>query len=193
MGLRRRNSFLWAFPGSSDNKDSACNARDQGSVPGSGRSPGEGAFCPLFPQPGGSTAFVPRWRRTYFFPRCPLGAELEMSRPLHPLPLMSPRDWVSVSPGCPAVGFPWNQPHAGLPSCLTGPRTRKSIPSMFTSKGLSGASGTMTQMFLWQGLSTKLSHPFSGCDQGPLGFLQKQLLLSIQPESWVDIWRVDYS
>ena len=30
------------FPGSSDSKESACNARDPGSVPGSGRSPGEG-------------------------------------------------------------------------------------------------------------------------------------------------------
>ena len=30
------------FPGGSDSKESACNARDQGSTPGSGRSPGEG-------------------------------------------------------------------------------------------------------------------------------------------------------
>ena len=29
------------FPGNSDGKESACNARDQGSIPGSGRSPGE--------------------------------------------------------------------------------------------------------------------------------------------------------
>ena len=29
------------FPGNSDGKESACNARDQGSNPGSGRSPGE--------------------------------------------------------------------------------------------------------------------------------------------------------
>ena len=31
-----------AFPGGSDSKESACNARDSGSIPGSGRSPGEG-------------------------------------------------------------------------------------------------------------------------------------------------------
>ena len=31
-----------SFPGSSDSKVSACNAGDQGSIPGSGRSPGEG-------------------------------------------------------------------------------------------------------------------------------------------------------
>ena len=29
------------FPGGSDGKESACNARDLGSVPGSGRCPGE--------------------------------------------------------------------------------------------------------------------------------------------------------
>ena len=30
------------FPGGSDGKESACNAGDLGSIPGSGRSPGEG-------------------------------------------------------------------------------------------------------------------------------------------------------
>ena len=30
------------FPGGSEGKASACNARDPGSIPGSGRSPGEG-------------------------------------------------------------------------------------------------------------------------------------------------------
>ena len=30
------------LPGSSDDKESACNAGDPGSMPGSGRSPGEG-------------------------------------------------------------------------------------------------------------------------------------------------------
>ena len=38
--------LLWVhnkdFPGGSDGKASACNAGDQGSIPGSGRSPGEG-------------------------------------------------------------------------------------------------------------------------------------------------------
>ena len=29
------------FPSSSDGKESACNAGDRGSIPGSGRSPGE--------------------------------------------------------------------------------------------------------------------------------------------------------
>ena len=32
----------WVFPGSSEGKESACNARDQGLIPGMGRYPGEG-------------------------------------------------------------------------------------------------------------------------------------------------------
>ena len=32
----------WGFPGGSDGKESACNAGDLGSIPGLGRSPGEG-------------------------------------------------------------------------------------------------------------------------------------------------------
>ena len=35
------------FPGDSDGKESACNERDQGSVPGLGRPPGEGTGNPL--------------------------------------------------------------------------------------------------------------------------------------------------
>ena len=35
------------FPGGSDGKASACNAGDPGSIPGSGRSPGEGNDNPL--------------------------------------------------------------------------------------------------------------------------------------------------
>ena len=35
------------FPGGSDGKESACNARDPGSVPGLGRSSGEGNGYPF--------------------------------------------------------------------------------------------------------------------------------------------------
>ena len=35
------------FPGGSDGKESACNAGDLSSVPGSGRYPGEGNGNPL--------------------------------------------------------------------------------------------------------------------------------------------------
>ena len=39
--------LLMGFPGSSAGKESACNAKDPGSIPGSGRSPGEGIGYPL--------------------------------------------------------------------------------------------------------------------------------------------------
>ena len=36
-----------SYPGGSDGKASTCNAGDPGSIPGSGRSPGEGNDNPL--------------------------------------------------------------------------------------------------------------------------------------------------
>ena len=45
-----RRTFSFAFigsPGGSDGKASACNVGDPGSIPGSGRSPGEGNVYPL--------------------------------------------------------------------------------------------------------------------------------------------------
>ena len=41
------NYFQGGFPGGSDGKESACNAGDPGSIPGLGRSPGEGTGNPL--------------------------------------------------------------------------------------------------------------------------------------------------
>ena len=38
---------MYGFPGNSGGKESACNAGDVGSIPGSGRSPGEGKGSPL--------------------------------------------------------------------------------------------------------------------------------------------------
>ena len=40
-------SLLLGFPHSSVHKESACNSGDPGSIPGSGRSPGEGIGYPL--------------------------------------------------------------------------------------------------------------------------------------------------
>ena len=40
-------SHLWGFLGSSVGKESACNAGDLGSIPGSGRPAGEGIGYPL--------------------------------------------------------------------------------------------------------------------------------------------------
>ena len=39
--------MTFGFPGGSDGKDSTCNARDLGSIPGLGRSPGEENRNPL--------------------------------------------------------------------------------------------------------------------------------------------------
>ena len=39
--------YIQGFPGSLDSKESACNAGDPASIPGSGRSPGEGSDNPL--------------------------------------------------------------------------------------------------------------------------------------------------
>ena len=39
--------MLWGFPGSSAGKQSACNAGDPSSIPGVGRSAGEGIGYPL--------------------------------------------------------------------------------------------------------------------------------------------------
>ena len=36
------SNYTWGFPGGSDGEASARNAGDPGSIPGSGRSPGEG-------------------------------------------------------------------------------------------------------------------------------------------------------
>ena len=38
---------IWGFPGGSASKESACNVGDLGSIPGLGRSPGEGKGYPL--------------------------------------------------------------------------------------------------------------------------------------------------
>ena len=41
--IDRDVSIAWIFPGGSDGKESACKEGDLGSIPGSGRSPGEGS------------------------------------------------------------------------------------------------------------------------------------------------------
>ena len=40
-------AFIWGFPCGSAGKESACNAGDLDSIPGLGRSPGEGKGYPL--------------------------------------------------------------------------------------------------------------------------------------------------
>ena len=51
-GFAQNQLVIWkhsttGFPGGLAGKDSSCNAGDMGSVPGSGRSPGEGNGNPL--------------------------------------------------------------------------------------------------------------------------------------------------
>ena len=46
-GIYETLTLCWGFPSSADGKDSACNAGDLGSIPGLGRSPGEGNGKPL--------------------------------------------------------------------------------------------------------------------------------------------------
>ena len=46
-GLGQRWGSKEGFPGGSDGKAPVCNARDLGSIPGLGRSPGEGNGSPL--------------------------------------------------------------------------------------------------------------------------------------------------
>ena len=45
--LIKENHIFQGFPGGSDGKVSACNTEDLGSIPGLGRSPGEGNGNPL--------------------------------------------------------------------------------------------------------------------------------------------------
>ena len=45
--LQLLTPFTHFFPGDSDGKASACNTGDPGSIPGLGRSPGEGNGNPL--------------------------------------------------------------------------------------------------------------------------------------------------
>ena len=45
--VRMRLTGSWGFPDSSVGKESSCNAGDHGSIPGSGRSAGEGVDYPF--------------------------------------------------------------------------------------------------------------------------------------------------
>ena len=47
LGKKLEVNLCQGIPGGSDGKESACNSGDLGSIPGSGRSPGEGKGYPL--------------------------------------------------------------------------------------------------------------------------------------------------
>ena len=46
--MQNKTKEIESFPGGSNAKESGCNLRDQGSIPGLGRSPGEGNGSPLW-------------------------------------------------------------------------------------------------------------------------------------------------
>ena len=61
--------FMWVFPCGSDSKQSACQAGDAGSIPGLGKSPGEGNHynilvlrIPWMEEPGGLQSMVSKSR-----------------------------------------------------------------------------------------------------------------------------------
>ena len=64
--------FSRGIPCGSDDKESACNVGDLGSIPGSGRSPGEGNGNPLQysclenPMDGGAHVVSKSWTRLHF-------------------------------------------------------------------------------------------------------------------------------
>ena len=62
----RKSKYLKRVPGDSVGKESVCNVGDSSSVPGSGRSPGEGNGNPL--QYSGLENFMDRgaWRATVY-------------------------------------------------------------------------------------------------------------------------------
>ena len=47
VGLKQLSTNAWGFPHSSVGKESTCDAGDPASIPGSGRSPGEGDGNPV--------------------------------------------------------------------------------------------------------------------------------------------------
>ena len=85
------------FPGSSDDKVSACNVGDRGSIPGSGRSPGEGKGYPLpVFRPGEFHGLQSPWGRK----------ELDTAKrlsPLHSVPLRGQPILQLVNVSLPAV------------------------------------------------------------------------------------------
>ena len=47
LAIETSCGHVWGFAGGSDGKESTCYAEDLGSIPGSGKSPGEGNSYPL--------------------------------------------------------------------------------------------------------------------------------------------------
>ena len=72
------------FPGGSDSKESACNAGDLGSIPGSGTFPGEGNGNPLqYPYLENSMGKGTWWARVYGIAESDTTKLLTLSQTFH--------------------------------------------------------------------------------------------------------------
>ena len=84
--LNKVPSLCMGFPDSSVGKQSACNAGDPGSIPGSGRATGEGkgihclyCMCYRFCQMRDGV-YPPLWYHTEYFP----ALKIPSAPPIHP-------------------------------------------------------------------------------------------------------------
>ena len=113
------------FPDSSVGKESACNGGDPGSIPESGRSPGEGIFYPLQYSWASLVAELvknpPAMWETWFNPWI---GKIPWRRERVPTPvfwpgefygLYSPVQFSSVAQSCPTLCNPMNCSTPGLP------------------------------------------------------------------------------
>ena len=64
MGWEKNNNNNTCFPRGLDSKESVCNAGDAGSIPGSGRSPGEENGKPLQYSCLGNLMYRGAWQAT---------------------------------------------------------------------------------------------------------------------------------
>ena len=138
------------FPGSSAGKESACNAGDPGSIPGSGRSPGEGIGHPLQYSWASLVAQTvknpPAVRETWVWS---LGWEDPCRRAWLPTPVFLPRE------------SPWTEEPGGLQS-MGSQRVRHdsahvvnnihTVGVCSTGKPLKTQIGTTREYFLQDGM-----------------------------------------
>ena len=94
-----------SFPGSSVGKESACNSRDPGLIPGSGSSVGEGIGYPLQYSWASLVAQIvmnlPTMWETWVQS---LGLEDPLEEGMQPTPVFLPREWTKTG-GLQSVGL----------------------------------------------------------------------------------------
>ena len=122
-------SLLWGFPSGSGSKESVCNARDPGLIPGSGRSPGEGTGFPLwYPCLRSMAGYSPwarrvghNWATNTSFSSTFTGVKQPVS-PFFNSELPKDTVWGLVhwasDPHAPLPLGPWTRPFLSLSVCL---------------------------------------------------------------------------